>query len=111
MKSIELANLVVDVLDEHKALQIANLDVTALTNLMDRMIICSSISQRHANALAGKVIRRVKVNGIRPLSVEGESEAKWILIDLHDVIVHIMLPEIRGFYSLEKLWSVTENRS
>ncbi|ACJ18746.1 ribosome silencing factor [Coxiella burnetii] len=108
MKSAELANLVINTLDEHKALQITDLDVTALTDLMDRMIVCSATSKRHASALADKVIRRAKENGIRPLGVEGEAEAEWILIDLYDVIVHIMLPEVRDFYSLEKLWSVTE---
>ena len=108
MKSAELVNLMINTLDEHKALQITDLDVTTLTDLMDRMIVCSATSKRHASALADKVIRRAKENGIRPLGVEGEAKAEWILIDLYDVIVHIMLPEVRDFYSLEKLWSVTE---
>ena len=111
MNSVELANLVIDTLDEYKALRITDCDVATLTDLMDRLIVCSSTSRHHANALADKVIRRAKANGIRPLGVEGEAEAEWILIDLYDVIVHIMLPEIREFYSLEKLWSVVENGS
>ncbi|MBW5802386.1 ribosome silencing factor [Coxiella endosymbiont of Ornithodoros amblus] len=108
MKNADLANLVINTLDEHKALQITDLDVSTLTDLMDRIIVCSATSKRHASALADKVIRRAKENGIRPLGVEGKAEAEWILIDLYDVIVHIMLPEVRDFYNLEKLWSVTE---
>lgn len=109
MKSGELVKLVINTLDEQKGLQISDLDVTALTDLADHVIICSATSKRHANTLTDKVIRRAKENGVRPLGVEGETEAEWILIDLHDVIVHIMLPEVRNFYSLEKLWSMAEN--
>ncbi|AKQ33584.1 ribosome silencing factor [Candidatus Coxiella mudrowiae] len=109
MKSGELVKLVINTLDEQKGLQISEFDVTALTDLADHVIICSATSKRHANALADKVIRRAKENGVRPLGVEGETEAEWILIDLHDVIIHIMLPEVRNFYSLEKLWSMVEN--
>ena len=108
MKSEQLAQLLVRTLDDHKALQITDLDVTPLTDITDHMIICSATSKRHANALADKVISQSKTNGIRPLGVEGEEKAEWILIDLQDVIIHIMLPEVRDFYSLEKLWSITE---
>ena len=105
MRSVNLAKIIVDTLDEHQGLQIRNLDVTTLTDLADRFIICSAISKRHASALVDKAIRRVKENRVWPLGVEGDTESGWILIDLHDVIVHIMLPEVRDFYSLEKLWS------
>lgn len=107
METIKFAKLVTDTLDEYKALQITDLDVTMLTDIADRVIICSATSRRHASALADKVIRRVKENGVQPLGVEGKMEAEWILIDLCDIIVHIMLPEIRDFYSLEKLWIMT----
>lgn len=108
MKIIELAQLVTNTLDEHRALQINNLDVTTLTDIADYVIICSATSRRHATTLADKVIRRVKENNVRPLGIEGEMEAEWILIDLFDIVVHIMLPEIRDFYSLEKLWNMTK---
>ena len=106
MRTVELAKLVTDTLDEHKALQIDNLDVTMLTNIADHMIICSATSRRHAGTLADKVIRRAQKNGVQALGVEGKAEAEWILIDFSDIIVHVMLPEVRDFYSLEKLWSM-----
>lgn len=108
MKIAELAKLVTDTLNEHKALQINNLNVTMLTDIADHIIICSAVSRRHASTLADKVIHRVKKNGMRPLGVEGEAEAEWILIDFFDIIVHIMLPKMRDFYRLEKLWSMME---
>ncbi|WP_423064186.1 ribosome silencing factor [Candidiatus Paracoxiella cheracis] len=108
MNTEKLAKLIIDTLEDHKALQITELDVTELTDIVDRMIICSATSKRHANALADNLIMKSKEAGIKPLGVEGEEESEWILIDLHDIIVHIMLPEIRDFYSLEKLWSMTE---
>lgn len=108
MNTTELTELVVTTLDENKALQITELDVRELTDITDRMVICSATSKRHASALANKVTIKVKEAGIKPLSITGEEESEWILIDLQDVIVHIMLPETREFYSLEKLWSMTE---
>lgn len=111
VKSGELVKLVINALDENKGLQISNLEITALTDLADHVVICSATSKRHASALADKLIHQVKENGVRPLGVEGKTEAEWILIDLSDVIVHIMLPEIRNFYSLEKLWSMAKTAS
>ena len=108
MNTEELTKLVINVLDDHKAFQITELDVTELTDITDRMIICSATSKRHASTMADKVITQSKQQGVRPLGVEGEDQAEWILIDLQDVIVHIMLPEMREFYSLEKLWSIAE---
>lgn len=108
MNTEQLTELVIKTLDDQKALQITNLDITPLTDMADRMIICSATSRRHASAIAEKVIRHVKKAGLRPLGVEGEDTGEWILIDLQDIIVHVMLPEAREFYSLEKLWSMTE---
>ena len=108
IKAAKFAQLLIDTLDDHKAIQITEIDVTSLTDVADRMIICSASSRRHASALADKVITISKENQVQPLGVEGLQEAEWILIDLQDIIVHIMLPETRDFYSLEKLWQVAE---
>ena len=109
MQTSDLTKLVIDTLEDHKGIDITELDVTRLTDVTDRLIICSASSTRHASALSDRVIEAVKSHGVRPLSVEGETEGDWVLIDLQDIVVHIMLPEIRDFYSLEKLWSMTES--
>lgn len=108
INTTQLSKLLVETLQEHKALQITELDVTELTDMADHMIICSATSKRHASSIADKLITKSKEAGVKPLGVEGKEESEWILIDLQDIIVHVMLPEIRDFYSLEKLWSMTE---
>lgn len=108
MTTTQITKLVIKTLDDHKALQITDIDVSSLTGITDRMIICSATSKRHAAALADHVITQSKAHGHAPLGAEGEKESEWILIDLNNVIVNIMLPEVREFYSLEKLWHVTD---
>lgn len=100
----QLKTLVVKTLDQNKANDIIALDVHKVTSITDYMIICSATSNRHAKALADHVITKAKENHYKPLGVEGESTAEWILIDLVDVVVHIMQPQTREFYNLEKLW-------
>lgn len=102
--TIAIKQIVLDTLSAHKAVDVVALDVTKLTTITDFMIICSATSNRHAKGLADNVVAKAKANGHPPLGVEGQKEAEWILIDLIDVVVHIMLPQTREFYNLEKLW-------
>lgn len=108
MQATELSKIVTETLDDNKAVDIRCIEVTELTDVADYFVICSATSNRHAKALADKVIESAKQREVRPLGVEGEESAEWILIDLADVIVHIMLADAREFYSLEKLWTVAE---
>lgn len=108
MHTEELLQLVIKTLEDNKAIDITNLDVSTLTNSMDAMIVCTATSNRHAKSLAQKVIDASKQSGVRPFGVEGEEYGEWILIDLSDIVVHIMLKEQREFYNIEKLWAMTE---
>src|SRR5262245_19765745 len=107
METNELLTFVTKILEDNKAEDIISLDVHELTTVTDWMVICSATSKRHAHALGDHIVTKVKERGIKPLGVEGENQNEWILVDLEDIVIHIMLPEIRKFYSLEKLWSIT----
>ncbi len=108
MECEKLADLVVAALEDLKAQDVKVLDVRRMTSVTDTMIIASGTSSRHVKAIADNVIDKAKAAGCRPLSVEGEREAEWILVDLSDAVVHVMLPRTREFYQLEKLWSMEE---
>ena len=98
--------IVTTALKDVKAVDIEVIDVQGLTSITDRMVIASGTSSRHLKALADNVVLKAKEHGFTALGIEGESDAGWILVDLADVVVHIMMPDTREFYSLEKLWSV-----
>lgn len=104
MTSEQLADIVIAALEELKATDINCVDVRKLTSICDIMIFASGNSNRQVKALADNTIRAVKVNKIIPLGTEGVEQGDWALIDLGDVIVHIMRPVIRDYYQLEKLW-------
>jgi ribosome-associated protein len=106
----ELQALAIHALEDLKAVNVQVLDVQELTSITDRMIIASGTSSRHVKSLADHVALKAKQAGNPPLGVEGEQNAEWILIDLGDVIIHVMQPETREFYALEKLWSVGSER-
>jgi len=107
MNSEELADLAVDALEEIKGLDIIKLDVSDMTTVTDWMIVASGTSGRHVRALVDNVAEKAKAAGHRPSGIEGESGGEWVLLDLQDALVHVMLPKIREFYNLEKLWSIT----
>ena len=105
MKSNKLEKLVLSALEDLKGNQLISLDVRKLTDVMDYMVIASGSSNRHVKALAENVTDEAKRQGIRPLGVEGQTAAEWVLVDFGDVVVHVMLPATRDFYDLERLWS------
>jgi ribosome-associated protein len=107
MKITELLNLVTHTLEDNKAEEITSLDVHQLTTITSWMVICTATSKRHAHALGDHLISKIKAQGIQPLGVEGATKSEWLLVDLGEIVVHIMLEETRKFYSLEKLWSAT----
>ena len=107
MDSESLCDLIIDALEEVKAKDIVKLDVRELTTVTDYMIVASGTSNRHVKALADMVFEKARDAGHRPAGVEGEEGSEWVLLDLRDALVHVMLPRVREFYNLEKLWSLT----
>jgi len=95
----------ISLLEDHKAKNITVLDVSKITDITDLMIICTGNSNRHVKTLAHYIQSAAKAKGLTIYGIEGEKEGEWILIDLVDVIIHIMLSQEREFYNLEKLWS------
>ena len=108
MQSNRLRRLAVGALEDLKAADILELDVRKLSNFTDYMIIASGRSARQVAALAENVVMKAKQAGEAPLGVEGMRAGEWVLVDLGDVVVHVMQPEVREFYQLEKLWSIRE---
>jgi ribosome-associated protein len=104
LNSQELAHTIVDMLEERKAMDILLLDIRQVTILADYFVLCSATSERHLQTLADDLSKQLKVDVGRPLSVEGEPESGWMLVDYGDVIVHVFLPETRRHYDLEGLW-------
>ena len=107
MNSEALTDLVVDALDDVKAKDIVRLDVRAMTAVTDYMVVASGTSNRHVKALVDNVAEKAKAAGHRPIGIEGEDGGEWVLLDLQDALVHVMLPKVREFYNLEKLWSIS----
>ncbi|UXI70666.1 ribosome silencing factor [Tahibacter amnicola] len=96
---------VIRALEELKAKDITALDVRGKTTIADFIIIASGTSTRHVKSVSDEVIKYAKKIGVMPLGVEGQREAEWVLVDLGDIVVHVMLPRVREFYGLERLWT------
>jgi ribosome-associated protein len=101
-----LRRRVLAALAELKANDIREIDVRGRTSIADLLIIASGTSSRHVKSIADEVVKFAKRAGMLPLGVEGEDSAEWVLVDLGDIIVHVMLPRVREFYGLERLWTV-----
>jgi ribosome-associated protein len=106
-KAPSLKTVVLAALDDMKALEVKFLDVRGLTDIADFMVIASGTSDRHVRSVAQRVVEKAKEAGFRPHGVEGQQDGDWVLIDLNEMIVHVMLPRVREFYGLEKLWDMT----
>lgn len=106
----EVLKVVEGALDEMKAVQVKVLDVRKLTDIADTLIIASGNSDRHVRSIADRVLEHAKKAGFRPTGVEGQRDGEWVLVDLQDVVVHIMLPRVREIYRLENLWDVSAAR-
>lgn len=105
-----VVSVVEHALDEMKAVNVKVLAVNKLTDITDTMVIASGNSDRHVRSIADRVVEHAKKAGFRPMGVEGERDGEWVLVDMGDVIVHIMLPKVREFYRLESLWDVSAAR-
>ena len=105
MKTEQLLRLTQNALEDKKAKDIKILDVRKISSFTDFMIVATGNTARHVKALAQNVIAEAKANKYRPLGEEGDNTSEWILVDLGDIIVHLMQPETRDFYQLEKLWA------
>jgi ribosome-associated protein len=105
MNSEELRDLAIQALDDMKGIDIVPLDVRELTDITDYMVICTGRSTRHVKALADNVAIKAKEMHVSHVHIEGDRESEWILVDLGDVVVHLMLAATRSFYSLEDLWA------
>lgn len=104
MQAELLRDLVLRELEEIKARDVNAMDVRKLTSIADYLVICCGTSSRHCKSIAHHVVEKAKAAGAMPLGIEGEQDGAWILVDLADVIVHVMQRETRDYYQLEKLW-------
>ena len=106
----QLRDLVITSLEDFKAIDIQQIDVSGQNPLTDLFVIASGNSSRHIKSMAENLVIKAKSAGCPPLGIEGASGAEWVLVDLNDVIVHLMLPQTRAFYNLEKLWEASSQQ-
>lgn len=106
MLSEDLVALVERALDDLKAVDMLTLDVSGLTSITDYMVVVSGTSDRHVRSIADHLLEKARESGAEVLGVEGHEFGEWVLVDLTDVVVHIMQPRVREFYKLENLWNM-----
>jgi len=104
-----LRKIVIGALDDLKAKDVTEIDVREKSGVTDLLVIASGTSSRHVKSIADEVVKKAKHAGNPPIGVEGQREGEWVLVDLGDVIVHVMLPRTREFYGLERLWTVGDD--
>ncbi|MCB5207687.1 ribosome silencing factor [Methylovorus mays] len=108
LEAMKLA--IIDALEDIKAFDITVMDVRKLTSMTNYMIVASANSTRQAKAIADNVREKLREKGVPLRGTEGEKEGEWVLVDLDDIVVHIMIPTARAYYNLEQLWGETESR-
>jgi len=104
-----LRSLVLAALDDLKARDVREIDVREKSSVTDLLVVASGTSSRHVKSIADEVVRKAKKAGLPPIGVEGQREGEWVLVDLGDIVVHVMLPRTREFYGLERLWTVGDD--
>jgi ribosome-associated protein len=104
MNTDQLQKLAIEALEDLKALDLVSFDVRDLTTIADVMIICTGRSARHVKSLAENVIKKAKESGLSYIRSEGEKEGEWVIVDLADIVIHVMQASARDFYNLEDLW-------
>ena len=107
--NLDLLSQVHHALEELKARDVREIDVRGKTGITDFMVIASGTSSRHVKSIADEVVKQARQVGVAPMGVEGEREAEWVLVDLGDVVVHVMMPRTREFYGLERLWTIGDS--
>lgn len=100
----EIETVVLAALEEMKAVNVRHYDVRGHSDVADLMVIASGNSDRHVRAIAERTIEKARASGRRPLGVEGLRDGEWVLVDLQDIVLHVMLPRVREFYAIEQLW-------
>lgn len=105
MQTSELVSFIQDKIDDMKGRDITTLDVRGKSSVTEFMVICSGTSNRHTKSIAGYVAAEAKKAGLTILGIEGEASGEWVLLDMGEVVVHVMMEESRSFYQLEKLWT------
>ena len=101
----QLLEFVIDKADDIKAVDIVTLDMTEKSSITDYMVVCSGTSKRHVQSIANNVALEAKAENLDIIGIEGQTEGEWVLLDLGDVVLHVMQESAREFYQLEKLWS------
>ncbi|MCX7089528.1 MAG: ribosome silencing factor [Methylococcales bacterium] len=106
MQATELLNIIETVLDDKKAQDLTVIDVRGRSSVTDYMVVATGTSNRHLSSMSHYASEAVKEKGFKPLGIEGDQGSDWVLVDLGDVVVHLMTEQARDYYQLEKLWAV-----